>query len=314
MYLNTGSADPKNKILWDEYKADRAAGGFTLADTLPTGALYLLKGSPINVNYTTRVATLVKSASIVGGTTAAPTVKSSSLVGGHNFKVGDVISDGTVALAIASITAGAVNDTLAFTSGTLVSAAAGVKIYEVLSASTTASGKSATSTVVDTSAQSLTATAAVSKTMNWNDVTLQIAQSATDALIVTFIAGVLKIQLAKTTASKNSVALIGAAVAALGTVDGYDLTKLTFTGSSWDGGQTGATLTTPVTLFTGGVLQVDVVPKYLPNALLSDNTKILGSPTVTAVTGVRDVVQEANLPYPVSTAMKTAFGNKFNFV
>lgn len=313
MILTTGATDPVNKILWDESKADRAAGGFTLADTLPTGALFLLKGTPLNVNYTTRVANVVKSSPIVGGTTAAPTIKSSSLVGGHNFKVGDVISDGTVALTISAITAGAVNDTLTFSSGVLTAATPGISLFEAATAQTAAAGAAAVATVEDIIGDYLIATAEKSKTLNWNGVKLQINQNTGDTLAVSFLAGVLLIRLASTTATKNNLALIQAAVTALGTKEGYDLTALTFSVVDWEGKETGGVLNTPSSLFTGGVLQQDISTELEVNALLSDNTKLGGSPTVTAVIGALDV-QELNLPYPISAAMKTSLTSRFKFV
>ena len=101
MNLSIGTTDPVNKILWDEYKADKGAGGATLAAILPSTSTYLLKGAPLYINYTTRVAQLVKTAVVVTGSTTTVT----KVAKNHNFKVGDVISKtvGAVAVAITAI-------------------------------------------------------------------------------------------------------------------------------------------------------------------------------------------------------------------
>lgn len=91
MNLNIGTKDPKNKILWDEYDAKRAQGGFTLAADTPGSGLtgWILKGLPMAVNYKTRVAEIVKTSKVVAGSTTTKTrVEKGSL-----FIVGDVIAN-----------------------------------------------------------------------------------------------------------------------------------------------------------------------------------------------------------------------------
>jgi hypothetical protein len=312
MDLNIGTQDPKVKILWEEIDAVRAAGGFSLADTLPSATTYLLKGAPINVNYTSRVATLIKTVAIVGGTTAAPQITT-----GHMFKVGDFISDGVVAKEISVITATTTTyDTLTFTSGTLSTAVVGTVLYQT-DAVAVASGAAALATVQDTAGDFLVATADISATgANWNNVSLTIEQAGDDVLAIAFAAGVLTISLAKTTAANNNIAAIQALVDAMGTIEGYDMTELTFSGTDWDDKQTGTTLTTPTDLFDGGVNQVAPIASAIANSLLSDNTKIAGTPTVTAVISAKEI-QELNLSYPVNADIKAALnsnGQYFQFV
>lgn len=312
MELTIGTKDSVNKILWDEIDAKRAQGGFSLADTLPSATTYLLKGAPINVNYTSRVANVVKTVAIVGGTTAAP-----QITAGHMFKVGDYISDGVVGLLISVITATATTyDTLTFSSGTLTTAVVGTVLYQTAAAAS-ASGAVSVATVQDTAGDYLIATAAISEHVaDWNNVTLQIAQAADDVLVAAFDDGILLITLANSTAANNNLAAIQALTDALGTVEGYDITELTFTGTDWDDKQTGATLTTPSDLFDGGVNRSVPAPSYSANALLSDNTKNVGTPTLTAVISAQEI-QELNLSYPVDDAIKTALnsnGQYFQFV
>ena len=96
MDLNIGTKDPVNKILWDEIDAKRSQGGFTLAANTPASGVtgWIFKGLPLNVNYTTRVAEVVKTATVITGSTTTAT----RIAKGSLFTVGDVIAnaiDGT---------------------------------------------------------------------------------------------------------------------------------------------------------------------------------------------------------------------------
>ena len=57
----------------------------------------------------------------------------------------------------------------------------------------------------------------------------------------------------------------------------------------------------------------DAAYKYDANGLLSDNIKNVGTPTLTAVIGALEI-QEANLPYSITDAIKTALGSRFQFI
>lgn len=192
MNLTFGAKDPVNKILWDEMKADRASGGFSLADVLPTSSTYLLKGAVLSVDYDGRSANVVKTAVVVAGSTTTST----RVAKNHTFKVGDVIAKAV-------------------------------------------SGNGVAITAIDTSN------------------------------------------------------------------DDYDaLTHLT---------NGGAFSADDVIFEATAVGTGDATYKYVANALLSDNTKIAGTPTVTGVIGALEV-QEANLPYSVTAEIKTALGARFLFV
>lgn len=309
MRLTIGSADSTQKILWDESKSERENGGFSLADVLPSGLAYLLKGAPIAVDNDTRVANVVKTAAIVGGSTAAPTIAIN-----HAFKVSDVISDGVVALEISAITSGEVNDTLSFTSGTLNAATPGIVLFEAASTQLTAGGIAALATVQDTSGDFLVATVDIDSDVElFNGASLTIEQAGDDTLAVAFTGGVLTLSLADTTPGNNNIAAIQALVTALGTVQGYDLTKLTFSGTDWDDKQTGATLTTATNEFDSGINQNVIAAEYTASGLLSDNSKNVGTITLTLVTRAVDV-DESNLDYPLNAAIKAQLGANFKFV
>ena len=88
MNLTIGTKDPVNTILWDESKSSRANGGYSLADVLPSDSTYVLKGTPVSVNHTSRVANIVKTGLVVTGSTTTAT----RVAKNHLFKVGDVIA------------------------------------------------------------------------------------------------------------------------------------------------------------------------------------------------------------------------------
>lgn len=171
MDLVNGTKDPVNKVLWDEAKADRAAGGFTLVSTVLSALAYILKGAPLAVNFATRVANVVKSATVIAGGSATVTRVSK----GSAFKVGDVISQtvGAIAVAITAIdTSNAAYD--AFTHLTVTTAfTAGNVIFEA-------------DTVGATSAYLLTANALLSDNVK--------VATSTGSTTVTAVIGALEIQ------------------------------------------------------------------------------------------------------------------------
>jgi len=191
MDLVIGTKDSVNKNLWDEAKATRAQGGFTLIATVLSGLTVLLKGAPLAVDYTARTAKVVKTATIITGGDATHTRISK----GSAFKVGSNVSQTVGAIAVAV-------------------------------------------TAIDT------------------------------------------------------------------TNAAYDeLTHLTVT----------TAFTAGNVLFEADAAGATSAYLYTVNALLSDNTKIVGSSTATAVIGALEI-REANLPYPISAAMKTALTSRFQFI
>ena len=98
MDLNIGTKDPVNKILWDEIDAKRSQGGFTLAANTPASGVtgWIFKGLPLNVNYTTRVAEVVKTATVITGSTTTAT----RIAKGSLFTVGDAIANAVEGVAV----------------------------------------------------------------------------------------------------------------------------------------------------------------------------------------------------------------------
>lgn len=156
MDLINGTKDPVNKILWDEVKADRAAGGFTLSSAALSAVAYLLKGAPILVNYATRVANVIKTATVIADSTATITRVSK----GSSFKVGDAISQtvGAIAVAITAVdTSNAGYDALTHASVSTAFVAGNV-VFEAAAAGATSAYKYAANALLSDNVKVATAT------------------------------------------------------------------------------------------------------------------------------------------------------------
>ena len=96
MYLNIGVKDPINKILWDNEHAVLATGGGTITTSeLPTGTVWVEKGTPAKLNYTTGAINISKSAKLYAD--AANNATTYQVEKNHLFVVGDIISSFDVA-------------------------------------------------------------------------------------------------------------------------------------------------------------------------------------------------------------------------
>lgn len=242
---------------------DIPGGGTVEPDDFKSDTTAMKDGALLGID-SNGIYRLFKTAKIVtGGSASAPRIELE-----HELKVGDIISDGIVALEIDTITEGETYDTLGFDSGDLKIYAADTVLYVVESVDTGGSGRAAEATVQDTSGDYLKCEIPVANNPeNFNQVTLKIEQAADDNLAVAYGDGVLTISLADTTAANNNVAAIQAAVRALGTVEGLDWSGATFTGTDWDDKQTGATLTTAEDEFEKGVAYTRKTPYYTPVAI-----------------------------------------------
>ncbi|MGV8136483.1 MAG: hypothetical protein AB2L20_14840 [Mangrovibacterium sp.] len=246
---------------------------------------------------------VIKTAKIVaGGTSAAP-----RLAKNHLFKVGEFISDGKVALEIATVTKGDTYDTLTFAAGVLLTFAANTVLYQAAAANTTG-GTAAAATVTGDVDDTLTVLIpAGSSPANFNGLRLKIAQAADDVLAVAYEDGVLTISLAKTTATKNNVALIQAAIRALGLVaPGLDFSAATVTGAAgWDGAQTGAVLTTATDAFEGGVNIGTIAYIYTPAAITMNKVDLT---VANQTSGLLEAgkVTKAVMPFPIDAALEAA--------
>jgi len=302
MYVKSESEYQNNPAILNVIEALTAGATIATAD-FNTTVLSELKGGAIIGFDSNRLGHLVKTAIIVaGGSASAPRIDKA-----HAFKVGDFISDGIVSLEISAITVGEAYDTLGFTSGSLIVSATGTVLFQASAGNLTNQGKAATATVQDTAGDYLVITVpAASNPAKFNDLSLTISQAADDVLAVSFANGVLGISLAKTTAANNNLAAIQAAIRALGTVDGFDWSAATATGTDWDDKQTGATLTTPTDLFDGGVDRAEsgeIAPKYTPIGVTLNTIDLTLDNQTTGVMR-RGTVNQDVMQFPVNNYIK----------
>lgn len=264
-YTITG-ADTAAKEIWQEKSIYILAGGFKLDTTnLPSTLLTLPKGALLKIVHSTKIAYLVKSAEVyealnAGGTTLK--VKKT-----HTFNALEYIAAGKKSVQISTIdTSNALYDSFAL--GAALDAteviALGTALYQAGSA-TTDLAVSSTATVVDNPAKiasSVILTDDTAETLTvgipagTNNLTVTINANGSDALAVSYASNVLLIRLATTTASKNTGALIQAAIRTKTDADGYDFSTFTAVASAtWDSAATGNALTVPTGSTQGGLVQ-----------------------------------------------------------
>lgn len=300
MYVNSDT-DTERNLAVEHIIEDIPGGGTVEPDDFKSDTEEMEEGALLGVD-SNGIYRLFKTAKIItGGSASAPRINLA-----HELKVGDVISDGIVALEIDTITEGETYDTLGFDSGDLTISAADTILYVVETVDTTGSGKVADATVEDTSGDTLKCEIPVEDSpADFNGVTLKIEQAADDNLAVVYDAGVLTITLADTTAANNNVAEIQAAVRALGTVEGIDWSGAEFTGTDWDDKQTGATLTDAEDNFSGGINPTRKTPYYSPVAIAM-NSVDLSSDVANKGCGLlkKGRVRESLLPFYVDSNIK----------
>lgn len=288
------------RILAVEQVLEDIAGGGTIAQAdFQTASDHVKEGALVGVDGN-GLYHLTKTAKIAaGGTNSAPRIELE-----HELKVGDIVSDGIVALEITVITDNTTYETLTFDSGALSIFAEGTVLFQATAVDTDGSGVASLATVQDTSGDYLVCTIPIGYSPgDFNDVSLTIAQAADDVLAVAFANGVLTISLADTTAANNNIAPIQVLVRALGTVEGYDWSMATFTGTDWDDKQTGATLTTATDLFDSGVNSDGITPKYTPVAVTMNTIDFEFANTGSGLL-VRGRVRESLMPFYVNTYLK----------
>lgn len=225
----------------------------------------------------------------------------------HEFVVGDFITNGQVSTEITVIaTTETLYDTITITAtlDALEEVADETVLYQGASETSNAA-TAAVATVEDTEDDFLIIT---SPRGVGNAITVTISQAGGDTLAVTYTLATrtLAIALANSTGSKNTIALIQAAIRALLVHEGIDFSDWTATGAEWGSAQTGGTLTTPTDYMVGGVEKpVQLDPLYIPKALIRNNIDVTGTVPAVSVGAVTiGTAIESLLPFSVTAAMK----------
>lgn len=281
--------------------------------SLKSGTTRLLPGSVIGMS--AGIGYLLKTAVTQAAAAAAAT--DVRVDKGHQFKVGDVVVYNDVATVITAVTTTETDyDTLSLTA--TLDAVEAVPVDTVLyqgSAEATNSATESAATVEDTADDFLEIANPRGTT---NDIIVTISQNSSDALSVTYTPSTktLAIALAKTTAASNNAAAIQTAIRALAQSGGVDFTDWTATGTGWDGGQTGATLTDPSHRMSGGVPKPSYInPKYTDIGFLyktvdfdmDEDSNIMGS-VIRAAS-----IDESQLPWEIPTCFKTILTDRCRF-
>lgn len=299
------SADSVIKNLWQQKTAVIASGGFQLVTTnLASTVKNVDKGAQLALDWSTRLATIVKTAvCVAGGAADAPRVGKN-----HLLQAGDIISDGKVAATISSITTTETTyDTLNL-SASLVDYADG----DVLVEASVVSANNAEASVARVEEAATKYLDIKDPSGKWNGIHVALAQAGDDNLAVSFANWTLTIELADTTTSNNTAALIEAAIQALGITNGIvDFSAWTATGTNWTAID-GDTITTAADITDGG-REAEIQQKNVSKAFLAAKVKIEGVPTCSAIIGVLEI-KEANLPYAVHALNKVSLGDRFMFI
>jgi hypothetical protein len=285
MNITSGSFGGRN-VVFDSVLEDIPGGVALGKSRVKTGTVEIPAGAPVYVNKSTRVAELVKTATVLtGGTSTAVRVPIT-----HQFKAGEYVTDGVAVQTISTITAGTTYDTLNL-GGALISYGAGVVISEVNSGASMVPYASAT--IVTGSGKTMTILDPSGKLAGVN---VSITANGSDALAVTFANNTLSIALASTTAGSNTPGVeIQAAIRAL-TTAGYGFLNIQCSGDEIAGS---ALAPAPAT----GTIAMNQPYAYLPNGFVKDTVNVEGANVDCSVV-VRGAVRESALPSPLTTALK----------
>jgi len=286
--------------MFDLSKIRVAQGGFSVDTTsLPTGLAYIKQGTLININYTTRTATVFKSVKVItGGSTSAPRVTKNNL-----FKVGDsVIVEGRLeARTISAI----VTTNTAYDTWTLSGAITGLAADDTLELGSGAGTQSWGGNISDKATEFMAIKVFDS---DFDGATILLKANGSDALAVAYASKVLTISLASTTDASNTPALIQTAIRALGTVESVDFSTMLVLGTNTGHG---AVLADPQAVAKLNDSDVNLNTNK-PNAFVLDTVKNEGTPTVSAIISAMEI-EPANLPFPITAGQKIALGPLFHF-
>lgn len=257
----------------------------------------VLAGTPVYVDKTNRIAYIVKTSTVLTGSTGTAV----RVTKGHHWVAGDIVSDGIEAEAIASITVGTgTYDTLNFSSG-LTLYTAGTVIFQT-TAATMYQGDHA-----QVQGKSGNYMDIYDPTFSSRNLRVVLSRNGSDALSVSYSAGVLSIALATTTKSSNNTSAIQAAIRALTSTD-FPFPVFYCVGTGWDGDEDGASLTTTTDDF-----EPSYYDYYVPNGFVKDSVYFDdGADNIDVSVVLAGAVRESALPFPVNVHQK-ALMTRFTF-
>jgi len=293
-------------------------GGVTLKTSeLKTLTKEILEGALLAEDPSTaKLYHLVKTAKVYEAEAANGTAL--KVLKAHEFKVGEFITNGQVSTEIVSITTTeTLYDTINLTATLDALEAVPVNTIVYQGTSETSNAATASSAVVE---DVVDATLTVSSPRGiGNGITVTIAAAGGDTLAVTYTIAtrVLLLSLANSTATKNTAALIQAAIRALLVHEGIDFSDWTCAaGGTWDAAAIGGVLTISTDYMIGGVEKPAAIdPLYAADSVMRNSVDVTGDDMNIIVSAVtRGTVNESLLPFYVPACHKTALTDRIKFM
>lgn len=291
-YFVKNTATAPDPHIWDELLTHSDGLGGGLLDTTELDVTkndgYLIKGAPLYLDFATKIAHVVKSATVIaGGSTTSPRVNKN-----HLFKVGDIgYVSGLARTITAIVTTATAYDVITF-DGAVTDATVGNIIIGAGAVANVAAVKGIYTLTIGT-------VPAVNDILIVNGISYTFAAAAA--------AGVIMIGVDKVATADNLQDVVEAdnqnfVVKANGAT-------LVFTQKV---AGTGAIPTVTVTQTGGGTIAASVAEtlagaaaiaegaKYTANCLLSNTTKIIPGVTVTCIYKIDQWVEKARIPHSIS--------------
>lgn len=292
-YYTKGTAPAPNPTIWDPLLAITDGLGGGMLDTTELDATrhngYLLKGCPMYLDFATKLAHPVKSATVInGGTTTVPFVNKN-----HLFKVGDIgyVSGSAATITAINTTTSTLYDVITF-DGAVAGATVGAIIIGAGAVSTVAAVKGVYTLTIGT-------VPAVDDVLTVNGIAYTFAAAAAAGKIMIGadkIATAANLQDVLEADNQNFVAKANGAtvvftqkVAGTGAIPTVAVTQ---TG--------GGTIAASIAQTTAGVAGVSEGAKYTANCLLGDTTKIVTGATAHLIFRINQWVNKALIPHTVS--------------
>ena len=291
-YFVKNTAPAPDPHFCDELKTHTDGLGGGLLDVTELDATkndgYLIKGCPMYLDFSTKLAHVVKAGTILAsGTTTAPRVNKN-----HLFKVGDIVYVSGAAVTITAIdTTATAYDTITF-DGACTGATVGNILIQAAAVSAVTAVKGVYTLTIGT-------VPAVDDKLAINGIEYTFAAAAAEGKIMIGadkVATASNLQDVVEADNQNFVVKADGAklvftqkVAGTGAIPTILVTQTS-----------GGTLVASIAQTTAGVAGVAEGAKYTANCLLSNSTKIISGVTVTCITKIDQWVEKARIPHSIS--------------
>lgn len=302
MQVKTTSSIGSRNVVFDYIHEDYPGGVSLDATRIPDDIVTLKAGLPLYVNTTTRVAEVVKTATLLTGSTSTVLYAAT----GHLFEAGEYVTDGRVTSLISSVAASGSGREAITVGSALNTYAAGTVIVE--SASTSKFGPAVYGTL-ELGGNGGTVEIFSDNADNAGLIFI-VNKNTVDSMTATYSAGTVTITMANATGSYNTDTLITEAIHEINSNE-YDFASIQFRTDEWDGDEADATGQTLTLAATTGYA-------YVANGLLKDDLTVGDGVTLYENLDCsvvrKGAVRNSALTYPLTTKQKAALdGFTFNY-